>query len=178
MTKGIRRFFHLRRLRAKLKLQSANRQAVSMEDAKRIGILFNATSGDDRHEIENFADLLRSNDKKVLVLGFIDGKFTHDIHNYLVFTKKNLNWYLEPSGDNVQRFEEEPFDILINAYTDECVPLEYISALSSAKFRVGIYHEDKTHCYDLMINLPKAADLGFYLNQIAHFLNLIHPHYA
>lgn len=176
MLKSVRKILHRQRLHSKLKSVSVAHHAIAMDEAKRIGILFDATSGDDRQEIENFADLLRSHDKKVLVLGFIDSNYTHDIHNYLVFTKKNLNWYLEPSGDQVNRFLDEPLDILINAYSRECLPLEYISALSHAKCRVGIYHEEKTYSYDLMINMNREADLGFFLNQITHFLNLIRPH--
>jgi hypothetical protein len=171
----LKKWLHRQRLHAG-KHDKHTHRAVSLADAKRIGILFNATNGEDRYAIDKFTERLKSFDNKILVLGFIDSNYTHDIHNHLVFTRKNLNWFLEPSGDQVQRFIEEPLDILINAYFEECLPLEYISTHSAARCRVGVYHEKKTHCYDLMINLNHRTELGFYLDQISHYLNLIKPY--
>ena len=89
------------------------------------------------------------------------------------FNKKNLNWRLAPVGHTVESFIQRKFDILINLSVKEILPLEYISALSQANFRVGPYEKNKTYCYDLMIDTGEEKDLKNLIEQVKHYLHLM-----
>ena len=89
------------------------------------------------------------------------------------FNKKNLNWHLEPTGDEVEIFIDRKLDILVNAYIDENLPLEYISALSQARFRIGHYVKEKTYAYDFMIDLKGKNDLKYLMEQYRMYLKMV-----
>ena len=46
-------------------------------------------------------------------------------------------------------------------------------ALSNARFRVGCFADDKTHCYDLMINLKDTDTLPEFIQKALHYLQII-----
>jgi len=86
------------------------------------------------------------------------------------FNKKDLDWAFRPRGEAVSSFLQQPFDILIILDKHPTIPLEYVAALSKAKFRVGPL-TGNTFCYELMIEATGAKDLKGFLNQVSFFLN-------
>ena len=157
--------FFLKKKVAKLNIL---RTTTNLKQAKKIGILFNPSNEQDVKIINKYADELKANDKKVKLLGYRHSK--SNFQSTLSFiTEKDLNWLLEPKGMAVIHFISQPFDILINAYIKQCLPLEYIAALSKAKLRVGNYFHDKTYCFDLMID-TNNKDLNYFLTQTNHYL--------
>jgi len=73
----------------------------------------------------------------------------------------------------VNEFIYIKFDILINLCSTDSLPLEYISAVSSSKFRIGRYDREKTYCYDFMINNERNASLDEFILEVDHFLENI-----
>ncbi|NNC94068.1 MAG: hypothetical protein HKN92_00790 [Chitinophagales bacterium] len=169
---AIKEYFHKVALNKQLKTVVASRDFVNMENARSVGILYDATLPNNNIIVTKFAEKLKLNNKKVNVLGYVDDKKseTHPLNP--LFNNKDLNWFLLPSNDKIKHFINEEFDILINAFIGERLPLEYISALSKAKYRVGPYSESKTHCYELMINMGEKQDLQYLLDQISFYLKV------
>ncbi len=92
---------------------------------------------------------------------------------------REVNWKMIPKSAEVSQFLTERFDILINLYLPaqekdhkKNQPIEYISALSKAKLRVGPFSEN-TASFDLIIDVPAKADLQHLIKQIDFFLNRI-----
>lgn len=164
---------HLYLLKKELHEHKIDRKVVNLEEAKDIGILFDATNTDNSKVINTFADALREQKKRPHLLGFYNFPKGAINFNFPYFNKKDLNWYSKPGGDVVNNFIERKFDILINAYMDEILPLEYISALSHANYRVGHYDKKKTYCYDLMIDMRGNDDLKSLMQQIKHYLHIL-----
>ena len=168
-------YFHQLSLRKKLRALKIEREFVNLEKARTIGLLYNATSPDHNIIVTKFSELLKRKKKKVTLLGYVDNKTSFEDPGVPLFNKKDLNWKLEPVNDRARRFIEKDFDILINAFIGDNLPLEYIAALSRAKYRVGEYSPTKTSSLELMINLGNRTELQYLLDQISHYLNLINP---
>ncbi len=152
---------------------------VSIEDAKKIGILYDATNEKNYEVVTQYLRFLRSKQKEVKTLGFVDKKQLPKNQFAKLgidfFTKKHLDWKMIPKHPLVNNFINENFDILINLSIEKCFPLQYIAAVSKAKFRVGRYEMGYTNYYDLMINIESKSTLKNFIQQIDHYLNLIKP---
>lgn len=169
----IKKYFHHYFLQKALKLNQHFRKSVNLQEAKEIGILFDATDTDQKQIVENLAKQLKDQNKKTVLLGFYNFPKPAINFSFDYFNKKNLNWHLAPIGHTVEGFINRNFDILINLTVKEILPLEYISAMSHAKFRVGPYNSDKIYCYDLMIDTGDKKDLDHLIDQVKHYLHLI-----
>ncbi len=78
-----------------------------------------------------------------------------------------------PKDEKVDQFTAKKFDLLIASFTEPNLTLEYVANVSNAKWKVGAYSADKTHLYDLMINLSGKTQLPYFLEQTTHFLNQV-----
>src|SRR5690606_36217015 len=103
--------------------------SIGLNQAKEIGILYSAVDTQSNEVVKKFADQLKAKGKKVSVLGYRKYNPKDAVHNTF-FNKKNINWLKQPKDPYIKEFMDKSFDILINAYTEECLPLEYISSFS------------------------------------------------
>lgn len=168
--KNLRLKLHNYRFSKALNGLKTKRASVAFTEAKTIALLFDATELDKREKVLKFAAALEKQGKQVKLLGFFNIKEATDNHAFPNFNLKDLDLALLPSkSEQAQEFMQRDFDILINLSLDETEPLEYIAAMSKAKFRVGPYTE-RTVCYELMIDVAKSNDLSAFIHQAQFFL--------
>ncbi|MEM9918005.1 MAG: hypothetical protein AAF990_07915 [Bacteroidota bacterium] len=160
---------HERLLRQKLNATSFKRGSLDFQSVKSVGLVYNAADPTHSETIRQFVHLLKKQDKEVKVLAYFPDKETHENCPYKHFSNKALDWVMRPTGFEVEQFIETPFDVLINLCLKDCIPLEYISALSKAGFRVGPVSE-KLYCYDLMIDASDER-MSSFIKQVEFFLN-------
>lgn len=139
---GFREKVHRKKVADQLRHSNPVRKTPDIKKVEKIGILFDCSKPEYVVTINRFAKSLKQMDKKVELLGFFDSNKEFEF-GFPYFNKKKLNWYLKPSGFQVEHFTHKEFDILINAYLHDSLPLEYISSMSQAKFRIGRYQEEK-----------------------------------
>lgn len=156
------------------KLKSIDRQMLNIDNAQKIGILYNASKVNDVIAVTEFSDMLKNAGKNVSMLGYQDvkPKKNEPLTNG-IFNKNDVNWFSKPKGKEIFSFKNTEFDILICAFIDKCLPLEYIANVSLSKFRVGHFNQASTDAFELMINTGEKKDLKYLLNQINHFLKVI-----
>ncbi|MGD2033497.1 MAG: hypothetical protein PVF73_00465 [Bacteroidales bacterium] len=146
-------------------------KACNINNAKTIGILFNATHQISFEIVKEMVKNLSVRKNKIDVLGYVDSKNLIDHYLYRkgfeFFTRKQLNWYYKPVDEFVNIFIEKKFDILINLSLDEPYPIQYIAALSKAKFKVGKYSKENEYL-DFMIDIKKEKEALKSLNQEIH----------
>jgi hypothetical protein len=162
-----------------LKKFKREREIVSFNEATKIGLLYDATDERDSEIIKNYVKNLRSNLKKdVLSMGYIDKKIAHPTQyaqfGLDFFTKKDLTFQMIPSDPIVKNFINERFDILINLNIGKNFPLRYISAQSKAKFKVGCFQNNLNDHLDMMIKLDSGTPLKSIIEEIEHYLRIIH----
>jgi len=148
----IRKLKHLKRVT----------KVCNINDARNIGIIFNATNMASFEIIRNFIKSLSGKKVKVNALGYVHSKKLIDHYLYRkgfdFFTKGNLNWFNKPVKDTVENFIKKPFDILINLYLEEYYPIQYIVALSASTFKVGKYFDEPNYL-DFMIDIEKEKQV-------------------
>jgi len=145
-------------LESKLKRTTRNRVVCNFNDAKHIGIIYNATQYVSFEIIKDFTRELSLNQARVMVLGYVDSKKLIDHYLYRkgfdFFSRIDLNWYYKPVSATAAQFINESFDLLIDLSLEDYFPIRYITALSPALFKVGRY-TDTDQSLDLMIDIEK-----------------------
>ena len=149
------------------------RKITNLNDAKSIGICYDSTHPDHDIAITKFAELLRSKGKSVDIIAFLNDKKIDHKGDITIFNAAKVNWYGIPNDERVDAFISKKFDLLLCPLTNPCAPVEYISYLSNAKYRVGPYDNGKEDYFDLMIQSGEKDTVNYILQQMLHFLNTI-----
>lgn len=160
-------WFFNSQLKKELSKQKRYHYSVSLQDAKYIGLLFDATNLETRTDVLSFADKLKKMGKRIGLLGYFDNKLKDPNFTFSHFNKGNIDWAMRPKGAEIQEFANTKFDILISLAIEHQPFFEYIAAISQAKFRVGPITDFQ--CYDLMIE-PRKMDVASLIEQIEYFL--------
>ena len=160
-----------------LKHNKRHKSVCNLEDAKSIGILFEATTKEQITQVKPLVDYFFKLKKDVKAFGFVNSKNYDECHvprlQYDFFNKKDLNWYYKPQNNYVKNFIKKEYDILINLSDSRCIPLKYLVASSVARFKVGRFEKDYD-IYDLMIKLDKQEySMKKLISEIAKYLNII-----
>ena len=166
---NIRMQFHRQFLNQELKNSPRGEsKMINFENAKSIGILFDATDPEPRDRVLKYINQLKNKNKNVKTLGFFNNKQEDTNFTFKYFNVKNIDWAYRPNGDEVLEFIKQPFEILINLDSNTKIHTEYIAALSKASMRIGPYTEN-TYCYDLMIDTGNT-DLNHFIQEIERVL--------
>ena len=153
-------------------------QALNLENAKRITILFDGTYPENIKLVKAFVAKLSKGKELVTALGFVDEKFKSFEHmsrlHFDFFSNTQLNWYGKPQGMVINNFLKEDYDILIDLTLKKFYPLTYLAVASPAKFKVGRYRTD-VNIFDLSIDISNKQNLSYLIDKTDHYLRLIKP---
>tara|TARA_A100001035_G_scaffold277666_1_gene274921 strand:- start:583 stop:1134 length:552 start_codon:yes stop_codon:yes gene_type:complete len=148
----------------------------NLEDARSVGILYDATDEENINHIKPFVSYFFDLKKEVKALGFVNSNSLSHFHipklQYDFFNKKDLNWYYRPQNYIIDNFVKKEYDILINLCDSSIIPMKYLIASSVARFKIGIY-EKNYEIYDLMISLKDINDKSKLMYEIKHYVKLI-----
>ena len=147
-------------------------QAINYSRANYVGILFDASEPGNIAVVKQYVKRLQNDGKKVEMLGFLKNKKQAEGSDFDYFTLSGVSLFHIPDKE-VSAFANKPFDLLISLHTGTILPLEYISALSKAKCRVGRYIENKTWCYDMMVYAGEEKPLSELVKQTDYLLTEI-----
>ncbi len=160
-------FYLLLRIRGNKEI---NRQPVTLLTAKSIGILFYADNINQNDLLLEFVQQLKFMQKDVQLLGYMPKREFGFVYPFPFITNKDTNWYGKPGGGTSGYFTRSPFDLMINFCTDVCLPLEYISAVSEAKFRVGFDKEPDNANYDLILIPKENKNISNLIQNLENYL--------
>lgn len=169
----LRNYFYKRTLAERVKNIRVKHDIINWRDAKTVGIVYDSTNPANDSVIAAFAEKLRGENKEVEILGFVNDKKIDTKTGITVFNKKSLSWTLAPEDEKVDRFANQNFDLLLGCFTGENLSLEFVTRISKARWRVGAYIENKTDCYDMMVNVGDKNELPYLIEQTTYFLNQI-----
>lgn len=165
------------RLKKEQKKLKRNVKAFNIENASSVAVIYNATNRTDADMVKKFVQYLKEERKEVLSLGFINSKESSDLVtpqlNYNYFDRTNLSKSMIPKGNDVENFIKKPFSILIDLNIDECFPIEYITSLSRAKFKVAASGNYRNNNCDLTIDISENKKLEYLIIQVKHYLKMI-----
>ncbi len=154
-----------------------NKMFMNMQDAKTVGIVFNATDKGDFDLVKKYITYLKEMKKRVKAIGFYDQKTTPESSysklEYDFFCRKDLTWYNAPNSVYVKNFMVDQYDILLDLNLQDIFPLHYISSLSKASFKVGKKSDKNNSIFDLMIETVQGKGLKEFLKNIDTYLFII-----
>lgn len=172
MLESIRSALYKKSLHRVLSTQKRRRQAHNMSSAKKIGILFDATTEKTRHEVMEYAKQLVEKGKSVRLFGYFKTKQPPESHAFNFFFQKETTWTGVPKSEKATAFAEEKFDLLIYLDPEECAPLEWVAAASLAAMKVG-YATDRPNDFDLLLETPDGKGLPYFTEQLHLYLDKI-----
>jgi hypothetical protein len=145
---------------------------------KSIGIVWDASKPEDFIILSRFHQQMNERGINVNILGYYPGKELPNQYTALrylaCFRKQEINLFYVPVSSETERFINTMFDILIDVNFEKSFPLYYISSLSKASFKVGLFDKEADSLtFDLMIELKKPVRIEEYLSNVVHYLEMI-----
>lgn len=168
MWNSIKLFFFNNRIQKDLVSNKSIRQIINLNDAKKIGIVFDATNYNDINVIHDFKNIMRGAGKEVEIFGYINSNEKKD--EFFLMTNKNLNWYGYPTKHQAFVFAKNNLDILFGIYSDSKSPLNAIFANSNAKLRIGTFENHKVDLFDVMVGVKKEKNAKNIIKALTDFL--------
>ena len=151
---------------------------INQNHIKKIGVVWNASRTEDFATLSRFYQKMHDRNVDVSILGYFPGKSLPDQYTairYLTcFKNAELDLFYRPVSQEANAFIKNRFDVLIDINFEKLFPLLYISSLSEAGLKVGLYgSEPETSPFDLMMELRNSVDVGNYLEQVLYYLDMI-----
>jgi len=166
-------------LRRRLSALRRMKQDFSLEKAKKVGILWDATFENDFQHLAALNRQLSEAGKSVEVMAWIPSKNVPDRLTgltYMKFLRKgDLSWAFIPASEDAKKFIAGKHDLIIDINPSSLFPLTALVALSAAPMKVGpdLTDEPEKTPYDLMIKSPKPFSIAGFLEQTMHYLTII-----
>jgi len=145
---------------------------------KTIGIVWDAARTEDFISLSKFFQKMHERGIDVKIIAYFPGKELPDQYTaqrFLTCIRKNeTNLFYLPVSHEAKFFIKNRFDILIDINFSSELPLSYLTSLSAAGFKVGLFNSYQgASTFDLMMELKKPVQIENYLNEIIHYLEMI-----
>jgi hypothetical protein len=145
---------------------------------KNIGIVWDASKTQDFSSLSKFYQKMHERNIDVKILGYYPGKELPNQYTAIRYLscirRKEINFFCIPVSTETNVFIKTKFDVLIDINFEKSFPLFYITSMSSASFKVGLFDSQSGEStFDLMIELKKPVSVENYLEQVIHYLEMI-----
>ncbi len=154
-----------------------DRGTFNFKTAKRIGIVFDASDETVYKKVSDFVRYLQNMKIIVKAIGYNKGSqmphYCIPKLSYDYYSSKDINWFEKPSNKFIDDFINKEFDILIDFNLNNNLSSTYIVGVSKAKFKLGVFDENKTDIYDFMIKLEDSTNLNEFIKQLIHYLTIL-----
>jgi hypothetical protein len=145
---------------------------------KTIGIVWDASRTEDFNSLSKFFQKMHDRGIDVRIIGYYPSKELPDQYTaqrYLTcIRKEEINIFYLPTSHDPELFIRNRFDVLIDINFKSELPLSYITSLSVAGFKVGLFDSYQgASVFDLMMELKKPVQVDNYLTEIIHYLEMI-----
>ena len=85
-----------------------------------------------------------------------------------------MNFFYTPESTEANSFINNRFDVLIDLNFNKIFTLNYITILSVASFKVGLYESERIDSpFDLMMDIKNSVNTDNYMDQVVHYLEMI-----
>jgi len=143
-----------------------------------IGIVWDASRPAELGILTGFYHRMMEMKIDVKIFGFYPGKILPDqyvaIRYFTCLKRDEVSFFYHPVSSEAAEFINIPFDILIDINFEKHFPLSYVTILSNARFKVGLFDQKSTDTpFDLMMEINKPVDIENYLVQIIHYLKMV-----
>lgn len=170
MLNRIKRWFFIKNLPK----SSNSFKGTGVNPQKRIAILFDGSTEDDRKVVHEFKKRMKNSGASVVKsLAFVNNKLPLDNVDYAAYNLKNVNWYGFPSGQKVEEFIEGQWDVVIFLGDDMAAHFEFILRNVNASFIIGATKADNNNLFHLSIDSSETKNLTQKINTIIKSIDII-----
>jgi hypothetical protein len=167
-------------LKRRLKKVEREKSVQNYETAKSAVILFDTALPNCFPPIKEFTKFLKKEGIKTSVFGYAGAKETPQEMllwaDFEFITRADINWFGGPRGEKAELYFSKHPDMLFVISFEQNLTIEFLSQLSTARFKIGCYAEDDLCDLDLMINpTNKECEVGYFLEQVKHYITLLNP---
>jgi hypothetical protein len=150
----------------------------NFSQVKSIGIAWDASRPMEFSSLTKFYQKMHELKIEVKIFGYYPGKNLPDQYTairYLTCIRKDeINTFYHPVSPETKKFINNPFDILIDINFEKQFPLIYVTSLSNARFKIGLFDPESAEApFDLMMEIKNPVDIDNYLVQIIYYLEMI-----
>ena len=149
-------------------ISTINRKPVfpNINTVKTIGVIWQPTQKEAFQYLKNYF-----NREQVIFRGFcVFEAITNPHQDSNTLTVKDLDFWGLPKKEKVEEFTNIRFEILLNIAFENNLVLDYITALSQARFKVG-GSPDENNYFDLNINIDENRDAMYLAKQQIFYLS-------
>jgi len=145
---------------------------------RNIGIVWDASNTADFSSLSKFCQKMHEKNIEVKILGYFPGKELPNQYTairYLTCLRKNeLSFFYIPETSEANSFINNRFDVLIDINFNKIFTLNYLTFLSVAAFKVGLFESERNDTpFDLMMEIKRPVSADNYLDQVLHYLEMI-----
>jgi hypothetical protein len=150
----------------------------NFKNVRNIGIVWDASRPSEFVSLSRFHQKMEEIKINVSVFGYFPGKNLPDQYTAIRYLRciriDEVNKFYHPASAESNSFIKNPFDVLIDINFNKLFPLNYITALSRARFKVGLLNNETSEPpFDLMMDLKNPVDIDSYLTQVIQYLEMI-----
>ncbi|MFN0015402.1 MAG: DUF6913 domain-containing protein [Saprospiraceae bacterium] len=175
MLEKLRSFLLQRLTRRTLTAQNRQRKVHTLDSARTIGILFDATDEKDRKDVLALAKSFGEKQRKtVYLLGFVDDKQPLAQTEFPQFFQKELRWNGQIVSEAVDKFLANKPDLLLCLNRRQAPPLAWVAAASKAAMKIGTA-ASAPHDFDMVLETPEDKGIRFFMDQLELYLTKIVP---
>lgn len=157
-----------RKLYREAALVSRHTLIPNLAGIKKVGVIWQPTQKEAFRYLNSIF-----NKQQVIFRGFCVFEENVDPHQDAnSLTSKDLNWWGLPKKNTTSDFTDIDFDVLFNVALQQNLILDYLTATSKARFKVG-WSPNENNFFDLNINIGEnqnslylAKQQIFYLGQL------------
>ena len=168
----LRAFLFKKALLDLLASQKRSRQVHTIDSARTIGVLFDASAESTRRESLEFLKSLEKQGKKVSSLGFFNESKLPENQPFDCFSKKECSWIDQPKSEKAADFTKQKFDLLLMLNPDNLAQLEWLAAQSQAAFKIG-FATSRPNDFDIQLETPEGKGIRYFTEQLALYLGKI-----
>lgn len=156
----------------KLKNEVASRTYVpSGTPIRSIGILQEEAVPFDKKNREQLAKVLGIQEKDIEILTYVTTLSKDQKEVEGTYSVKSIGWNGIAKTASLKTFIAKDFDILLSYYTEDRLPLRWVSGLSKAVFKVGLIKEEES-LHDLVITTATGEETVF-INELEKYLRIL-----
>jgi hypothetical protein len=165
-------------LRRKVTRSKRKKNYTNFSLTKNIGIVWDAANPEDFKALSLFHQEMHEKKIDVKILGYFPGNNLPDRYTavrYLSCMKKgDVDFLYRPISDDANDFIKFPFDILIDLNFRKTFPLYFVTSLSVAGIKVGLFDPETDQTpLDLMLELKDPVDIDLFLKHAISYLEMI-----
>lgn len=163
--KEIKEIFARKKFERLLYTTDRNPVFPDIDKVKTIGVIWQPTQKDAFQYLKSYF-----NREQVIFRGFcVFESITNPQQDSNTLTVKDLDFWGLPKKEKVEEFINIKFEVLFNIALDNNLVIDYITALSQARFKVGSSPDTRNY-FDLNINIDENQEAMYLAKQQIFYL--------